>query len=239
MNHRRGFALLAVLWVVVLVGALSTTAVARARDSHHSAERHIGLVRGRWAAMACGAVIRARIEERLRARNELVPLVLDTIVLENGSRCTARAFDTGMRVNDSMPELLTRLDSVLAVRGASHRREEFTTRLGDGRVNVAGASEEVLLSLPGFSEDAVRALVYARSWSAPPRDLGSMLSLLPPAAREAVASHYQTLIGLTSFAATSLVVESIGWHSNGPPALVEQMLVNGGNRAAIVHQMIR
>jgi hypothetical protein len=220
------------------MGALTSAAVERSHNGHTGAANHVASIRGRWAAAACLAVLTARIEEQLRFTNSLQVNQLDTMSLANGSFCHAEVFDPGAMINDSMQGLLARLDSVLNEHHATDARARLVTRHGDGRINIAAASAMVLLALPGMTDEAVRAIEDARQWDKMPADIHGLLFLLPPVARASLAEEYQSLIGLTAFGTTSLVVRSLGWINGFPSSIVEVVIVNGGKRAAIVYQRV-
>jgi hypothetical protein len=99
---RRGFALVAVLWVVVALAGLALTATSRARVAGAAAEARVVFVRGRWAAEACLAVAHARLDERAAEGLALQPLAPDTIALADGSRCTVAMVDSTMMPPDSL-----------------------------------------------------------------------------------------------------------------------------------------
>ena len=57
---RRGFALIAVLWVVVGAGALAAAALTTARLGSSVSRNRILLLRARWAREACAEILLAR-----------------------------------------------------------------------------------------------------------------------------------------------------------------------------------
>jgi type II secretory pathway component PulK len=72
-SPRRGFALLAVLWVIVGLSAILLAAGAAARQSVGAADNRARLTRGRWAAEECAARVRARASFVLSARPLIGP----------------------------------------------------------------------------------------------------------------------------------------------------------------------
>lgn len=94
MTMRRGFALVAVLWVVVALSGMALAATSRAQVGAAAAGDRILAVRGRWAAEACLAASHAELDERARAGRPLQPLLLDTIALADGSRCAVDVIDS-------------------------------------------------------------------------------------------------------------------------------------------------
>jgi type II secretory pathway component PulK len=238
---RRGFALLAVLWLVVALGALAAGATLHARaDAAVTGDRVLAM-RGRWAAEGCLVVALARLDGALRARRAFAPPALDTLTFANGARCEAQAIDPGTRLRrDSVGAgIIGRLDSLLAARGdtSAPARDTLLTEYGDGRVNVNAAPAVVLAALPGFGPEALRFMREARAWGRPLTDLGALAWQLSPSARNALLEHYGELAGLTTFATTSLVITARGWvDGNRPSATIEVLVVNAGTRAAVVRR---
>jgi general secretion pathway protein K len=66
-RDERGFALVAVLWVVVAVGALALVARLAARDAVASTGNRVELARARWEAEGCAERARAAIDRALDA----------------------------------------------------------------------------------------------------------------------------------------------------------------------------
>jgi hypothetical protein len=80
---RRGFALVAVLWLLAAVSAVAGGAMEVAGNGHLEATNRLTLTRGRWAAEACEAILRARFAADRRA------LRLDTVDLGRNTWCVA------------------------------------------------------------------------------------------------------------------------------------------------------
>lgn len=243
MTHRRGFALLAVLWIVVALGALTTSALAGARQGSAASARHVSWLRGYWAAEACLASATARalaapgdrpLEQLLSQR--------ESLTLANGARCDLVAGDPGERINrDSTPELLPRLDSLLAWSGdtSAERRRSLLTRYGDGRINLARAPALVIAALPGMTADAERVISGARTWGRPLRDLDDLMGRLSPTARNSLVAVWPELVGLAAFRTTAVVVTARGWTDDGTaPAVIEVVLVSGGGRFATARRRV-
>ena len=98
MSTQRGFALVAVLWVVVALAGLALTASSRAQVGAAGAESRVLAVRGRWAAEACLAAAHARLNERAVRGEPFIALPPDTIALRDGSRCAAEMADSADQV---------------------------------------------------------------------------------------------------------------------------------------------
>lgn len=92
MNHR-GFALLAVLWVLTALGVLAGSALVTARDGRFASSNRLVLTRAEWAREACVEIIASRFaaDSTLRA--------LDSTDLGRGTWCTARLVEPESRLN--------------------------------------------------------------------------------------------------------------------------------------------
>lgn len=97
MTGARGFALIAVLWVVVALGGLALTATSRAQVSAAAAAARIATMRGRWAAEACLAAAQSRLDARAVAGVMTAALAPDSINLADGSRCAVTMVDSTER----------------------------------------------------------------------------------------------------------------------------------------------
>lgn len=93
MSERRGFALIAVLWVVVALAGLTVTATSRAAVGAANATRRVLGVRGHWAAEACIAAALAELDERAARGVPFEVTPLDSLDLAGGARCTAELSD--------------------------------------------------------------------------------------------------------------------------------------------------
>lgn len=116
------------------------------------------------------------------------------------------------------------LDSLLAV--------------GDGRIWLTRAPAPVLAALPGFSPEAVDALLSLRSQVADaPVDPGMLAQRLGPGARELLSSQLQHLAALVSPDPESWTLTSEATSGLPPVAeSVELRLVRAGRRAAVVNR---
>jgi type II secretory pathway component PulK len=240
---RRGFALLAVLWVTVALAALAAGTVAAAREGQDGTTRRITLVRARWAAEGCLAAAHAELEAAVRAQRALRAPPADTIAFANEARCTVEALDPSahLHADSAGPALLARLDSALASVGldpAAHR-DAFLTQDGDGRVNLNAAPREVLAVLPGLGAEAIGILLDQRRWGREVTDLYNLMQRLSPQAREALAMRLPELLPLVTFRTEALVLRSRGWlPGQQPVATVEEVVVAAGERAATVQRRV-
>ncbi len=108
MSHR-GFALLAVLWLLVALAAVGGVSVAAVRLGTVTTRNRILLARAEWAREACAEILLARYAYHPAIR------ALDTIDLGRGTWCTARLADPGARLNVNAADrqqLLTALSVV-------------------------------------------------------------------------------------------------------------------------------
>lgn len=207
MRGRRGFALLAALWLVVALGGLAAGAAAHARLGTASSAERVGALRARWAAEGCLAAALARLDSVVRLRADFALPVLDTVHYANGATCDVSVADPG------------------AQPGSPY---------GDGRLNANSAPDSVLLALPGMGPDAVRALAAARTWRRPIASLEELMLQLPPPARAELAEHYPDLVGRLTFQATSLALTARGWTAQGTAAKIELHVAPAGGRAAVL-----
>jgi len=241
MNGRNGFALLAVLWVVVALAAVAAGAVELARADAAVTGDRTRLMRGRWAAEACLAVAQSRMEAALRDGAAFAPPPLDTLSFANGARCATVAFDPAARLNidSASVGMRARFDTARAAydRAPEAGLDTLTTSYGDGRVNVNAAAPAVLAALPAFDAEVLRVIAESRTWHRPLADLQDLLSRLAPAQRARLLDHYPELAGLTAFRAAALVLSAHGWVDGArPEAVIEVLAVNGGARVAIVQR---
>ena len=112
------------------------------------------------------------------------------------------------------------------------RAAPFLTLQGSGRINLASAPREVLLSLPGFGEEAVNALLRAREDHRPMGDLSALLPLISSGPRETLQQALPVLQGRVLFEATEILVTATGWQDGSPAARrVEAVFVRAGDAA--------
>jgi type II secretory pathway component PulK len=90
---RRGFALLAVLWVLTALTALTGAGLLVARLGSETTRNRVLLARAEWAREACGEILLARFAADPSAH------VLDPIDLGRGTWCRASLDDPAARLN--------------------------------------------------------------------------------------------------------------------------------------------
>lgn len=136
-----------------------------------------------------------------------------------------------------------RLDELRGVEGmtsALYRRvAPQLTLLGSGRINLHTAPRPVLLTLPGFSEEAVYALERRRRSG---DRLSSVYELTPdlsPGARAALEAELPRLSGLTTLEVAALEVISEGIAEGGRRrARVQALIVPSGGGAQLVWRRV-
>src|SRR5437667_7617694 len=91
--NRRGFALLAVLWVLTALTALTGVGTLVARLGSETTRNRMLLARAEWAREACGEILLARfsVDPTIRA--------VDPIDLGRGTWCRASLDDPAARLN--------------------------------------------------------------------------------------------------------------------------------------------
>src|SRR5258705_9367940 len=91
--NRRGFALLAVLWVLTALTALTGAGVLVARLGSETTRNRVLLARAEWAREACGEILSARFAADPTTRK------LEPIDLGGGTWCRASVDDPAARLN--------------------------------------------------------------------------------------------------------------------------------------------
>jgi DNA uptake protein ComE-like DNA-binding protein len=258
VNTRRGFALLAVLWVITALAAVVGLGMGTLRVGAQVSANRLLLTRGRWGAEACLAIAQARgTAHRLQDTG--------TIDLGRGTRCAWRVDDptAQLNVNTAAPSALERLGAGLGVSaavvdtllrhrpyddtagvrdalGADSVLQSFLTVTGPGTVNANAASPMVLLALPGLGLEAVERLAEHRRLERPLSDLDQLASVVIGGRAEFLA-HYADLAGLLTFAPSQLLLTATGWvdGAGGPTGLhstIEILVVPLPERLAVVRR---
>jgi len=233
--RRRGFALLAVLWMLVAVTALAAVALSVARIGGATTRNRVLLARAAWAREACIEMLQARYAADQRFRH------LDTVDLGRGTWCAAALEDPAARLNvnvatrDELVRLLSGVwrspfDSALAdsllrrrpfadlaqvitVPGFDSalvaRLAPFLSTRGMGAVNVNAAPAEVLRALPGVGDEEVLAITAARAIR-PLASADELAARLSPGGRVRVYEDYQSFVRATLFSPAQLVAYASG-----------------------------
>jgi len=107
---RRGFALLAVLWLVTAVTVLAGAAVAVARLGSATTRNRVWLARAGWAREACVEILLARYAQNSSVRH------IDPVDLGRGTWCAASVDDPSAKLNVNLaarPALVSVLQTVV------------------------------------------------------------------------------------------------------------------------------
>lgn len=263
---RSGFALIAVLWTIALIGAVTGAGIGAVRIGDRTTANRAGLLRGRWAAEACLAIAAARWGgERFRSA--------DTVGLGRTTTCHWWLDDPTSRlnVNRVSREILGRflarlslapdsaaafLDAVMARRGQAPFDAitelaalagfdgsilPFLTVDGPGTLNAASAESAVLLALPGMTTEAVDRLIGARTGGQPIGDIDALIGALSPAGQKALVSVYAELSLLLTFSPARFVLTAQGYVGSATPApraTVELLVMPLPDRLAVLRRRI-
>ncbi len=92
-SDRRGFALLAALWLCVALTIVAATSLAIGHVGLSTTQNRLALTRGTWAAEACHAILDARYAADQHTRS------VDTTDVGNGVWCTAELSEPATRLN--------------------------------------------------------------------------------------------------------------------------------------------
>jgi type II secretory pathway component PulK len=225
--NRRGFALLAVLWVLTALTALTGVGLLVARLGSETTRNRILLARAEWAREACGEILAARFAADPTIRG------LDPIDLGRRTWCRASLEDPAARLNLSTAdrEVVVQLfksvgvrpglaDSVIVQRGRgtlfdlrqvpgldstiSARLMPFVTVRGTGAVNVNAAPREVLRTLPGMTEEAV-FLLTSRRVLRPLHSADELAGLLSRSSRTVFLDSYAEFVRAAVFDPPQLI----------------------------------
>lgn len=249
---RRGFALIAVLWVVTLLAAIVGLSMGAARLGSQASVNRLVLARGRWAAEACLAIAQARWVQRGRVDTEPVDL-------GRAARCSMSFDDPASRVNVNtadpallralgMSDTLVRLviearrqtpvvdiDQLTQLPGFDSSWASLLTVDGPGSINLSTASAVVLRSVSGLTAEVVDRVLYRRAVGRPMSSLDELAANVSPVSRSVAMDHYADLARLITFSAPQLVVRATGWVEGfGPRATIELVVVPLPERLAVV-----
>lgn len=225
--NRRGFALLAVLWVLTALTALTGAGLLVARIGSETTRNRVLLARAEWAREACGEILLARFAADPSVR------VLDPIDLGRGTWCLAFLEDPAARLNvntadrDALVSLfkalgvhqaiaesvivrrargtLYDLRQVLGLDSTLAALSRFVTVRGTGVVNVNAAPPEVLRTLPGMTEEGV-FLLTTRGPLRPIHSADELAGLLSRSSRAVLLNSYAELVRTAVFDPPQLIV---------------------------------
>lgn len=230
--NRRGFALLAVLWVLTALTALTGAGMIVARVGSETTRNRVLLARAEWAREACGEILLARFAVDPSVRTT------PAIDLGRGTWCQASLDDPAgkLNLNTADPAALIRLfiavgiqpavaESAIALRrratiydlteipgvdsALATRLAAFVTTRGTGVVNVTVAPPEVLRLLPGMTEEAVLVLMDRRT-SRPLQSADELAGALSRSGRTALLGSYAEFVRSAAFAPAQLIATVTG-----------------------------
>lgn len=217
---RRGFALLAVLWVITALTALTGAGLMVARIGSTTTRNRVLLARAEWAREACSEILLARFAVDASVR------VLDPIDLGRGTWCRVSIDDPSGKANlntadrDVLAHLFAMLgvqpaiaDSVVAlrrkgtiydVRKVRGLDAAYVTARGTGVINVNAAPREVLLTLPGVTEETVLVLMGRRS-ARPLQSADELAGAVSRSSRTVLLNNYADFVRVAVFAPPQLI----------------------------------
>lgn len=212
--NRRGFALLAVLWLVTALTLLTGAALSVARIGAQTTRNRVLLARAGWAREACVEILLARYAQDPNVRQ------VDTVDLGRGTWCLAVLEDPAAKLNvnaadrEALEKLLsaisrqpTAADSILAQRRRGPIYDlmqipwidsAFVTARGAGVVNVNAAPWEVLATLPGITEEALQVILLHRG-TRPVQGADELVALLSKPSRTVLLAAYPEFVRSTVF----------------------------------------
>lgn len=208
-HGRRGFALLAVLWVVVGVSAVAAASLLLARGAVSTARNRVGLARASWRAEDCLERTRAVIDDAVSGRHDLPRPIdggwsdLDRVVLGSpvvsDAACDVSLRPTGMAVDVNRADA-EQLRTLFRAAGLSDAQgDSMADALLDWRAhhrpprNGAFADVRELRDVRGFGADVLPDSVLGTLFTVEPgRILWSrapliVLASLPGMTAEALA----------------------------------------------------
>ena len=300
-QRRSGFAMVAVLWAVVVVGTLALATALAGRDAFDAGRNRVNAARAFWLANACAERTRASIDSTLN-RSDAVPARLwrhlDSVVLSDplstGAACDVHLEADGARLDvnvasaDELVRLFTALgrpdadalaaaiidwrdadddplpggaesawyagqgrpvprsapladDAELArIRGFEDGMARQVLSVESGPISIANAAGPVLAAVPGFTDEAVAAMLATRVQGGEVDDLLALASTLSSAARDSLVAHYQDVSRLTTLDPVGWIVTATG--RSGHPsvvATVELRVVRTNRRAQVMRRRVR
>jgi len=236
---------MAVLWVITALTALTGAGMLVARLGSETTRNRILLARAEWAREACGEILLARFAADPTIRG------FNPIDLGRGTWCRASLEDPAARLNlkTADREAITQLfkavgvqpalaESVIVRRArdtlydlsqvagldstAAARLAPLVTVRGTGVVNVNGAPPEVLLTVPGMTQEAVFLLTSRRA-TRPVGSADELAGLLSRASRAVLLGNYAEFVRAAVFAPPQLIA-SIEGGVRGTPIVARATL---------------
>jgi type II secretory pathway component PulK len=338
---REGFALIAALWLVVMLASVGLDAALRSRPQRLAAANQLDIARAREAALAGAEYARSRLTAALLVGQEEMRRNIEEQARRSGGRATTSSSgritisggsvnitrpsfnedawydpqglmppgmqlgdatftldtrDTGVFANinelteDELRNFLSiglRLDYALADNLTQHildwrdaddlpringgEREEyikanmpvipanrpfsstdelrhvlfmtpevfaqmrpFITVVGNGRINVNSAGEEVLMTLPGITPAVAQQLVRMRSTGRYPRNVGEIRAVVGNAFRTPTGREQTLFNRRATFQTTEIEIVSTGGVQDSPLQVTVRTLIVRTNNSAII-----
>jgi type II secretory pathway component PulK len=256
VSQSGGFALIAVLWLIAILGTLVGLSMGTIRLGDQTTINRIALTRARWAAEACFAIAQARWGQGKHYDTT-------TIDMGRGTRCVWTVEDPTTRINfnSADPELLRALganDTFIAALVEGRREQPFDdlgqvaelpgwdtswaqvgTVTGPGTINLSATPRSVLLALPGLGAEAVDRILYRRVVGRGFTSLDALAADLSPPGGAALLARYADLARLVTFTAPQVLVTATGWVAGqAPNATVESLVVPLPDRLAVVRRRV-
>src|SRR5258708_1853685 len=129
---------------------------------------------------------------------------------------------------------------LMRVRGFEDGIAQRYLSVEPGVTSIPTASGPVLASIPGFTDEAVSAVLAARVDGIDIEDLRALASTLSSAARDSIVSRYQDISRLSTLDPEAWILRATG--RSGLPfvtASVELRLVRTNRRATVVRRTVR
>ena len=218
---RDGFALLATLWLLAMVGAATTIGLTAARLSVKAARNRVLLAKAEWARDGCFEILKARYES-WAAQADAVDqtglnrdpgrlFTVDSTDLGDSIWCNVQSTDGGSVVPRYYADSAGICPRMVPAPG-------FQWRLN---LNTAPAS--LLGCLPGLDRAAVGALVENRRRGPAFRTMEEVLAALSIDSRTKVLASYGALGRMAALQPPLLLINANGWA--GRPALSSRVTV--------------
>ena len=233
---RRGFALHAALWLVVIIAVVVGAALREQMLGLTATYNRISLLRASWARKGCWEAARAAAATERGSREDTTrfrpdAFVIDSLYLFADAWCESTVLDLGARLNVNLAseeslycligeparELVRarpfRSDEELKRRFAQRVSErvldELTTR-GPGQLNANTVSAALLACLPGWDRAAAFAIEAARHGGESFGSLAQVIARLPLASQRAVSARSPELHRTLSTSSSAYLVTVIG-----------------------------
>jgi hypothetical protein len=204
LSTRRGFALLAVLWIIIALGVLAITVSRVTYRAMAGAQGEHDRVIGRWNAEGCISRFRS---------------VSDAVLAEDPYRSSDR-----WRWLDS----IVQIDSAPTLKGC-----DVTIRM-EGRPVLGRASAAELDSLPGMTPEAVAKILQLRAIRPLTDLLPIVAALSPGARKVFDASYVELSRSLAIEPDAWVVRSQAHLGAPPTPVNIEARFVRAGTRAALI-----